>query len=117
MLSQSCCQAPVAPGQEVTVQATFRAPAAAGSYEAEWQLEDAAGQPMGDPIDFTLQIYLPATPTPTPPPATPTPAASPTVVAELGAIIEVDQGSCEYLGDNWRCLLSIHPTVAVVGLM
>jgi len=101
--------ASVAPGQEVTIQATFRAPSAAGSYEAEWRLEGADGQPMGDPIGFTLQIYLPATPTATPPPATPTPAASPTVVAELGAIIEVDQGSCEYLGDNWRCLLSIQP--------
>jgi tRNA A-37 threonylcarbamoyl transferase component Bud32 len=99
-----------APGAEISLQATnFRAPSTAGNYESVWQLIDAEGEPLGDPIVFSFQIYVPATATPTRPPASPTPAVTPTSAAELNAIIDVDVNSCEYAGDQWRCLLIIQP--------
>jgi hypothetical protein len=99
-----------APGGEITVQATnFRAPNATGNYESVWQLIDAEGEPVGEPIVFSIQLYVPATATPTRPPATPTPAVTPTAAAAVNAHVEVDYNSCEYAGDQWRCLLIIVP--------
>ena len=100
----------VPPDGEITLTAPFRAPAVAGTYESTWQLVDEAGNVFGEPITFEFRAFPPATSTPVP---TPTTAAPPTVQAGGGKVAWTPGliSNCEYIGDDWRCQLTIQPYI------
>jgi hypothetical protein len=96
---------------EVTLQATFTAPATAGTYETIWQFTDGAGNTYGPAIVANITIYVPATATPVPPTPTVGPTATPTGEAvPVGFHIYPDR-NCEYPGGGteWRCQMLITP--------
>ncbi len=102
---------PVPPGEEITITAQLRAPASPGVYESTWQLVDEAGNVFGEPMTFEFRAFPPATNTPTP---TPTPEATPTSAAATGGQVAWTPGlinNCEYIGDDWRCQLTIQPYI------
>lgn len=101
----------VQPGDEITLTAPFRGPDEPGTYESTWQLVDADENPVGEPIVFEFRAFLPATNTPVP---TATPQAPPTVQAGAGGKVAWTPGqisNCEYIGDDWRCQLTIQPYI------
>ncbi len=100
----------VPPGEEITLTASFRAPNAPGTYESTWQLVNEEGNPFGDPVSFEFRAFLPATSTPVP---TATSAAPPTVQATDGQVAWTPGliSNCEYIGDDWRCQLTIQPYI------
>lgn len=98
----------VAPDTEITLNTSFRSPAAAGSSESSWQLVNSEGEPFGPVISFAVFTYVPATATPASP--------SPTATAAAAATTEVTQlawsfnvSGCEYAGTEWRCRLQMTP--------
>lgn len=101
----------VPPGEEITITAPLRAPSSPGTYESTWQLVDEAGNIFGEPLTFEFRAFPPATNTPTP---TPTSAATPTLVTTTGGQVAWTPGiigNCEYIGDDWRCQLTIQPYI------
>lgn len=100
----------VPPGEEITLTASFRAPNTPGTYESTWQLVNEDGEPFGEPITFTFRAFPPATNTPVP---TATSAAPPTVQATGGQVAWTPGliSNCEYIGDDWRCQLTIQPYI------
>ncbi|MBK7914767.1 MAG: protein kinase [Chloroflexi bacterium] len=101
----------IAPGETITLTANFKAPAQAGRYQSVWSLISRSdNKPIGPELTFSLEVYVPATPTPA---ATNTPAATATAVAsptseQATTLIYVVQ-SCEYIGTEWRCQVQITP--------
>lgn len=98
-------------GEEITLTAPFIAPTVPGTYESTWQMQDPDGVIIGDPLKFEFRVFPPATPTPA---ATNTPTPSPTpeeeeVTGQADWIFTVD--SCEYLGNDWRCQVTIIPYI------
>lgn len=74
----------VPPDETTDVSIAMRSPSANGNYTANWQLEIAEGQPVGE--EFTVQINVGPTPTPrptNPPPPTATPPATATPAGPL----------------------------------
>lgn len=102
----------VEPGGEISLTAPFKGPNEPGTYESTWQLVDSDGNVYGEPLTFEFRAFLPATSTPVP---TNTPAAPPTVQATEGdgqvAWTPNIISSCEYIGDDWRCQLTISPYI------
>jgi serine/threonine-protein kinase len=102
----------VEPGDEISLTASFRGPDEPGTHESTWQLVDEDGQVYGEPITFEFRAFLPATSTPIP---TATPDAPPTVQATEGdgqvAWTPNIINACEYIGDDWRCQLTIQPFI------
>ena len=99
----------LAPGDEVTLSTTLRAPTAGGQAQSTWQLIGPGGEAFGDALTFRLSIL---TPTPTSPPVTVAPTATPTPEGPVQALnfnLAVDTGSCKYEGSNWTCPLFIEP--------
>lgn len=47
---------PVPPGGDYSVQATLTAPSEPGTYEGDWQLHDAAGQPVGPAFGVRVEV-------------------------------------------------------------
>jgi uncharacterized protein YkwD len=47
---------PVPPGGDYSVQVTLTAPAEPGTYEGDWQLHDAAGQPVGPAFGVRVEV-------------------------------------------------------------
>lgn len=94
--------------EEVTLTANLTAPNNVNTYETTWQLFNANGKPIGDPINFTVTTYIPATATPLPT-NTPEVVASPTPdeVVELNYAFEIQ--NCEYVGSDWRCRVRLTP--------
>ncbi len=96
-------------GAEIILKAPFTAPATAGSYESVWQLQNPDGEIIGAPLKFEFRVFPPATATPA---ATNTPTAVPTsetVEGQADWIFTVD--SCEYIGSDWRCQVTIIPYI------
>ncbi len=101
----------VPPGEEITLTASFRAPNTPGTYDSTWQLVDEAGNTFGEPITFEFRAFPPPTNTPVP---TPTSAPPPTVQAVEGGQVAWTPGlisNCEYIGDDWRCQITIQPYI------
>lgn len=102
----------VTPDEKITLTAPFKAPNTPGTYKSTWQLVDEAGDVFGEPLTFEFRAFLPATNTPVP---TATPVASPTVQAAAGGgKVAWTPGlisNCEYIGDDWRCQLTIQPYI------
>lgn len=100
----------VPPGQEITLTAAMRGPNTPGTYESTWQLVDAQGNVFGEPLTFEFRAFLPATNTPVP---TPTSAATPTSATVAGKVAWTAGliSNCEYIGDDWRCQLTIQPYI------
>jgi hypothetical protein len=98
----------VEPGGETTITTDLVAPGSVDTFEITWQLVDAAGEPFAEPLVFEVRTYRPATATPRPPTPTVGPTATPT-----GAVTALDLNTfvsaCEYVGTEWRCLLTITP--------
>lgn len=95
--------------EEITLTTNLVAPRSVDEYESTWQLVDDAGQPIGLPLTFSINTYIPPTATsaaPTAPAATPTPE-EPEEITELNYAFEVR--SCEYVGDDWRCRVRLTP--------
>ncbi|MCP4415227.1 MAG: protein kinase [Chloroflexi bacterium] len=102
----------VAPGNEITLTAPFVGPEDPGTYESTWQLIDTDGKVYGDPVTFEFRAFLPTTSTPIP---TATPDVTPTAEA-AGGDGQVSWtpniiNACEYIGDDWRCQLTIQPYI------
>jgi hypothetical protein len=99
----------VAPGDEVTLKASFPAIANALTYESSWQLQDNNGRSFGPPLTFEVAGFVPQTATPIPPTPTVTSAAPAAADGKLTWIWTVK--TCDYPnnGPNWRCLLEIVP--------
>lgn len=98
-------------GEEITLTAPFTAPTVPGTYDSTWQMQDPDGVIIGDPLKFEFRVFPPSTPTPA---ATNTPTPSPTpeeeeVTGQADWIFTVD--SCEYLGNDWRCQVTIIPYI------
>jgi hypothetical protein len=98
-----------ASGDEITLTADLEAPATAGSYESIWQLSDENGEPIGGPVAFSIDAYIPTTATPTTAPVVATPTTEPadTEITELNYAFEIS--SCEYVGSDWRCRVRLTP--------
>lgn len=98
------------PGEEITLNSSFSAPGQPGEYESTWQLVDADGNPVGSPISFEITVYVLPTATPVPPtPTTAPPTATPTTVATEPLDFNFSVSQCEYVGTDWRCLISFNP--------
>ena len=98
--------------EEVTLTVQFTAPNRSGTYETTWQLATAEGDPIGEPIEFAIQAFVPATATPTQPPATAPPSVSATpTVGTVNVDFNVFITNCEYPGggSEWRCQMNITP--------
>ncbi|WP_420630781.1 protein kinase domain-containing protein [Candidatus Leptofilum sp.] len=109
----------VAPDEEITLTASLRAPHDPGTYESTWQLVNEDGEPFGEPVTFEFRAFLPPTSTPV---ATATLAAAPTTESTDGADGQVAWtpgiiDSCEYIGDDWRCRLTIQPYIDGTNLV
>ncbi len=102
----------VAPGARATLTADFTAPTATGTYESQWQLQNANGDPLGAPLTFSFLVTprQTATPTSSPTPSVPTATPSPTPGAGVANYIFTVE-SCEYPGNgpDWRCQITIFP--------
>jgi len=96
----------LAPGDEITLSASLSAPDRPGSYSSSWALMDDDDNQIGPDFDFEIQTFNPVTSTPRP---TNTPEVSPTpeIVEPFG--YEINPGNCEYVGNNWQCVLFITP--------
>ncbi len=95
--------------EEIILTAPFTAPAVAGTYKSVWQLQNPDGEIIGAPLKFEFRVFPPATATPA---ATNTPTAVPTsetVEGQADWIFTVD--SCEYIGSDWRCQVTIIPYI------
>ena len=100
----------VEPQQEIELTAQLTAPAVVDAYESVWQLFTADGETFGPPLSFEIRTYIPATATPTRAPATATPAVSPTPELPEQAVDWIFVvNSCEDVGDDWRCTVTITP--------
>ncbi|MEJ2748648.1 MAG: protein kinase [Anaerolineae bacterium] len=95
--------------EEITLTTDLVAPDTVGQYESTWQLVDDDGQPIGPPLTFSVNTYVPATATPVPPAGpSPTPTANATTeITELNYAFEIL--NCEYVGDDWRCRVRLTP--------
>jgi serine/threonine protein kinase len=102
----------LAAGARTTLTAPFRGPNSPGTYESTWQLVDEDGNVFGEPITFEFRAFLPATNTPTPSPV-PTATATSAVVTTGGQVAWTPGliSNCEYIGDDWRCQLTIQPYI------
>jgi serine/threonine protein kinase len=99
----------LAPGDEVTLTTNLTAPSQTGQAQSVWQLTDADGEAIGEPVTFQLSILAP---TATRPAATPTPTVTPTPEGPVQALNfqqNVDTNSCEYQGSFWSCSLYVEP--------
>ena len=69
----------LAPGETTDVKLTLRAPASYNRYTSVWQLQDGAGNPIGEELEITCRVGPTPTPRPTETPQpTETPTATPT---------------------------------------
>lgn len=77
-----------------------------GLFSSHWGLQLPDGTEVGDPLEIRVLVYEPATPTPTAPPQ---PVATPT--SEQTGPIDFNWfiSSCEYIGTEWRCLMTVTP--------
>jgi hypothetical protein len=57
-----------APGEMLTVSVFFVAPASHGIYEGTWQIQDAEGNPISEPLPVSVIVYEPPPPPPSYPP-------------------------------------------------
>jgi hypothetical protein len=74
----------LAPGEAAEVRFTLRAPATYDTYTSAWQLQDSAGNAIGEELRITYKVGPTPTPRPTETPtASPTPAFTPTPVEPL----------------------------------
>jgi hypothetical protein len=101
----------LAPGEQITISVDFVAPSRAGQYESAWQLmDDDTGDVIGEPLAFSLGVYVPATPTSA---ATATATAVPTTEATATVEQPIDLiyvvNNCEYIGEEYRCQVQITP--------
>lgn len=102
---------PVTAGEEVVVRLRLGPVDDEGDYESAFQLFDADGNAIGEPLLFTLTGFEPATATPRP---TNTPPAAPTTSAVGGQVTFIfTVGTCNYPGDgpDWRCPVTITPYI------
>lgn len=103
---------PVNSNEQIILTADFSAPTVAGTYKSTWQLQGPDGELIGDPLSFEFRVFPPATATPavtnTPVPS-PTPEQPDVVEGQADWIYTVD--SCEYLGGDWRCQVTIIPYI------
>jgi hypothetical protein len=81
----------------------LRSPDSQDTFRSSWQLVDAEGNPIGNPLNFSVVVALPPTATPA---AT---ATSSVVVTDLTFADEVLAATCEYQGIDWSCLVRITP--------
>jgi hypothetical protein len=101
--------AEAAPGETAAFDTMMTSGSTTGLVISLWQLilpDDAA---VGEPFEVRIFIYELATPTPTP---TVTPSVpTPTPTSETTDPVEFawSVGSCEYLGTEWQCLLTLQP--------
>ena len=74
-----------------------------------WRLELPDGTEINEPFELRVLVYEQPTPTPavTPTPAAPT--ATPTSASAGPVDFHWSVGSCEYLGTEWQCLLTLQP--------
>lgn len=94
---------PLAPGDEITLNTTLRAPDSPGRYGSSWQLLDGDGNPIGSALEFEINVYVPQTPTPR---ATNTPVITPTPAEQFR--FDVSAGNCVYVGADWECDLYVN---------
>ena len=101
----------LAAGEQETITVDFTAPTRASSFDSSWQLVDSdSGEPIGEPLEFTLKTYIDATDTPRPtdtPSTTATPAAEATTDQPVDLIYVIND--CEYIGTEYRCQVQITP--------
>lgn len=75
---------PLVPEGTAGIEITLRAPTAYSTYASVWQLQDGAGNRIGDNLEVTCRVGPTPTPRPTSPPtATPTPKFTPTSTEPL----------------------------------
>ncbi len=82
---------PVAPGETIDIYVNLIAPQTPGTYQAWWQMKNAAGKDFGKQIWVKVQVPAPA------PPPTATPSASIKFWADKN---QLAAGECTYL--HWR---------------
>ena len=96
----------VKPDETVELNAKMTTGDEAGLVVSTWRLFHPDGYEIGEPLEIRVFIYLPFTPTPTLPSA---PAATPTS-GDLGELeFHHYVHNCEYVGDDWRCLMDLTP--------
>ena len=96
--------------EELEIELALRAPTTTRSYQSTWQLVDAEGNPLSEPITYTIAVQSRAPVATATPTITPTPLVSPTPdqpLEELNYIFEIV--SCEYLSMDWRCHVRLTP--------
>ena len=104
-------EAGLAPGESTIVTLTgLDTPNQVATFEATWQVQTLEGEPFGEPIEFEIRTYIPATATPAP---TATPAVTPTPAQAFNFTWSI--GSCEYPGgyetaQDYRCILFVTPS-------
>jgi hypothetical protein len=94
---------PVLPEETYPINLDLRSPDSQDTFRSSWQLVDAEGNPIGNPLNFSIVVALPPTATPA---AT---ATSSVVVTDLTFADEVLAATCEYQGIDWSCLVRITP--------
>jgi hypothetical protein len=70
---------PLSPGETTEARITLQAPAVHGRHTSVWQLQDGAGNPIGEELEVNCRVVSKSIPRPTATPtATPTPEFTPT---------------------------------------
>lgn len=103
---------PLLAGEEVTLEMLLIAPSTVSTFESAWALFDEDDEQFGEPFEFAINTYVPATATPTRPPATSTPTvAESTPASEVNVQFNTFFSDCEYPGGGteWRCEMVIAP--------
>ncbi|MCB0035012.1 MAG: protein kinase, partial [Anaerolineales bacterium] len=103
---------PLLAGEQVTLELLLIAPATVSTFDSTWALFDAEDEQFGEPFEFEVNTYVPATATPTRPPATSTPTvAESTPASEVNVQFNTFFSDCEYPGGGteWRCEMVIAP--------
>ncbi|MBN1955694.1 MAG: protein kinase [Anaerolineae bacterium] len=83
---------PLQVDEEWEIQLDLAAPGADGTYSGVWQVQDAAGNALGDDLEVAVRVG--PTPTPLPPTPTPTPEFTPTPQEPLGMSVPAFSGPC-----------------------
>jgi hypothetical protein len=98
----------VEPGETITLTASLSAPAQPGPAEASWRLATPEGKAATEPVTFALVLVAP----PTAPPVVSSPAPTVQTTATI-TVTQLDFNYfpqlCEYVGSDWRCLMTITP--------